>query len=49
MTDYELISTLMFVVVGGTLANGGITITEKPYHFFIIIICMIVVQHLQVA
>ena len=49
MTEYELISSLMFILAGGTLSNGGITVVDKPWHFVIIMICMIVVQHLPVV
>jgi hypothetical protein len=40
----DLISMLMFVLVGGLLANAGVTVMDKPFHFFSIMICMVVIK-----
>ena len=44
MNALDLISMLMFVLVGGLLASAGVTVTDKPFHFFGIMICMVVIK-----
>ena len=44
MTAPEIVSLLMFGIVGGTLADLGAGITDKPVHFLLIMICMSAVK-----
>ena len=44
MTPQDYVVILMFMIIGGTLAAGGIGITDKPIHFILIMLCASIIH-----
>jgi len=46
MTFPDFVIILMFMIIGGTLASGGMGIVDKPIHFILVMLCMVIVQNI---
>ena len=46
MTFPDFVNIAMFAIVGATLASGGMGIVDKPIHFILVMLCMVIVQNI---